>query len=98
MQTSSCSAERPADNADDSSAAQPAPMASLASGTADDEDIQSMEVSPQDSVDDDESDSDVDLHVVLYGQWAFFRKHQRYHNGAAQPIIDERRILLLRVL
>ena len=64
MQTSSGSDERPTDNADDSSAARPAPVDSLASGTADHEDTQSMEVSPQDSVDDDESDSDVDLHVV----------------------------------
>ena len=92
MQTSSGSAERPADNADDSSAARPAPMASLASGTADYEDTQSMEVPPQDSVDDDESDSDVDLHVVLYGQWAFFRNHQRSRSGAAQPIIPPLRV------
>ena len=88
MQTSSGSDERPTDNADDSSAARPAPVDSLASGAIDDEDSQSMEVPPQDSVFDDESDSDADLHVVV----------QRYHNSAAQPIIDERRILLLSVL
>ena len=84
-------------DADDSSAAQPAPVDSLASATTDHEDTHCMEVSPQDSVLDDESDSDADLHVVMYGQWAFFRKHQTSRNGAEQLIIDECRILHLGV-
>ena len=98
MQTSSGSAERPADNAEDSSAAQPAPMASQPSGTADNEDIDpgdiawTLERSPQDPVDNGQCDRDVDLYVVLYGQWAFFRTNQRSRSGEAQPIIPPLRV------